>query len=54
MGAIESTVSYWNSAVSPRQMEFCVESGRLAESAHLRVLESKGLIEGNKKRGARV
>lgn len=27
MGAIEASVSYWNSAVSPQQMEFCVSGG---------------------------
>lgn len=41
MGSIEETVSYWNSAMSPRQMGFCVE-WRLAESAHLGVLEREG------------
>lgn len=27
MGPIEEPVSYWNSAVSPPQMEFCVSGG---------------------------
>lgn len=52
MGPIVGSTSYWNSAVSPQQMG-CVEWRTLAESAHLAVLESKGLIWGNKERRER-